>query len=320
MEEPDFSTLRVAILGLGLMGGSLALGLRGKVREVRGADPDAQARARALQMGIVDVVAENPEQLLPGSDLVVLSAPVRANIELVKALPELMPRPRPAQEQGGDKPVRALPRLAPETPDLSADRLIVLDLGSTKTAICEAFAALPDHFDPVGGHPMGGKERGGLENADAAIFRGVTFALTALPRTSPRARRVAEGLARLLGSHPAWMEAEAHDRWAAATSHLPYLLANALALATPAEAGVLAGPGFRSTSRLAAAFTPMMLDVLLINRENVLEAAGRYRRELEALEAALRQGDEGALRESLERSAQQHARLVQANTGSEARV
>ncbi len=219
MEEPDFSTLRVAILGLGLMGGSLAVGLRGRVREVRAADPDAKARALALQMGIVDVLASDAAEILSGVDLIVLAAPVRANLALVQALPRLVPAAPaalPAQDLIGYKP-------------------IVLDLGSTKTAICQAYAGLPGHFDPVGGHPMGGKERGGLENADAAVFHGVTFALTAMPRTSPRARTVAEGLARLLGSQPVWMEAEAHDRWAAATSHLPYLLANALALATPAE-------------------------------------------------------------------------------------
>jgi len=304
MDEPDFSTLSVAILGLGLMGGSLALGLLGKVREVRAADPDAKARALAVQMGIVDEISADPAEILSGIDIIVLAAPVRANLALVKALPRLIPAAPaalPTRGFGGDKP-------------------IVLDLGSTKTAICQAYAGLPEHFDPVGGHPMGGKERGGLENADAAIFHGVTFALTALPRTSPRARTVAEGLARLLGSQPVWVEAEAHDRWAAATSHLPYLLANALALATPVESKELVGPGFRSTSRLAASFTPMMLDVLLSNRENVLEAIGRYRREWEALETALRQGDEGALRESLERSAQRHAQLVQASTGSEERA
>ena len=193
-----------------------------------------------------------------------------------------------------------------------------MDLGSTKTAICQAYAGLPEHFDPVGGHPMGGKERGGLEYAEAAIFHGATFALTALPRTSPRARSVAEGLARLLGSHPVWMGAEAHDRWAAATSHLPYLLANALALATPLEARTLVGPGFRSTSRLAGGFTPMMLDVLLSNRENVLEAVGRFRKELDTLEKVLRQEDEGALRASLERSARQHNELLEMSMGSEA--
>ena len=290
MEEPDFSQLRVAILGLGLMGGSLALDLRGRVREVRAADPDARRRALALEMGIVEVAASDAADILNGVDLIVLAAPVRANLELVKMLPQLMPE----------------------------GEAVVLDLGSTKTAICQAYANLPERFDPLGGHPMGGKERGGLENADAAIFHKVTFALVALPRTSPRARTLAEGLARLLGSQPAWMEAEAHDRWAAATSHLPYLLANALALATPVEAKVLVGPGFRSTTRLAGGFTPMMLDVLLSNRENILEAAGRLRGELEALESALRQEDEPALRASLERSAQQHTRLVEESMESEA--
>jgi prephenate dehydrogenase len=284
MEEPDFSQLHVAVLGLGLMGGSLALGLRGRVRELRAADPDPKARERASALGIVDVIAAGAAEILGGVDLVVLAAPVRANLELVKALPQLMP--------AGDA--------------------VVLDLGSTKTAICAAYAGLPPRFDPLGGHPMGGKEKGGLENADASIFHGATFALVALPRTSPRARSLAEVLARQLGCLPVWMEAQAHDAWAAATSHLPYLLANALALATPAEARPLVGPGFRSASRLASGFTPMMLDVLLSNRENVLEAAGRFRRELDALEAVLRLGDESALRAELERSARKYSELVEA--------
>ena len=292
MEEADFSQQRVAILGLGLMGGSLALGLHGKASEVRGADPDPRARELALEMGIVDVAAGDAGEILDGADLVVLAAPVRANLALVQALPLLMP-------QG---------------------EAVVLDLGSTKAAICQAYADLPERFDPLGGHPMGGKERGGLQNADATIFHGATFALVALTRTSRRARALGETLARRLGSRPLWMEAETHDRWAAATSHLPYLLSNALALATPVEAKALVGPGFRSTSRLAGGFTPMMLDVLLTNRENLLEAAERFRIELEALEMALRLGDEAAILAGLERSAQRHAQLVQANTGSEARV
>jgi prephenate dehydrogenase len=285
MEEPDFSRVSVAVLGLGLMGGSLVLGLQGKVRQLRAADPDPIARARALELGILDVVTGDPAQILPGADLIVLAAPVRANLQLVEALPKLMP----------------------------TGEAVLLDLGSTKTAICEAYAGLPQRFDPLGGHPMGGKERGGLENADARIFHGVTFALVALPRTSPRAMALVEGLVRILGSYPVWMQAQAHDRWAAATSHLPYLLANALTLATPTEARVLVGPGFRSTSRLAGGFTPVMLDVLLSNRENVLEAAGRLRYELEALETALRQGDEDALRENLERSARRHSELLEAS-------
>lgn len=286
MEEPDFSQLDVVVLGLGLVGGSLALGLHGKVRQLRAADPDSQARARASALGIVDVATADAAEVLTGADLVVLAAPVRANLGLVKALPRLMP----------------------------AGEAVVLDLGSTKAAICEAYAGLPQRFDPLGGHPMGGKEKGGLANADAGIFHGATFALVALPRTSPRARLLAETLARLLGSLPVWMDAQVHDRWAAATSHLPYLLSNALSLATPTEARALVGPGFRSASRLAGGFTPMMLDVLLSNRDNVLEATGRFRSELESLEAALRLGDESALRASLERSARQYSELVEARS------
>lgn len=315
MDEPDFSQLRVAILGLGLMGGSLALGLRGRCREVRAADPDEKRRALAVQMGVVDEIAADPAEILGGVDLIVLAAPVRANLALVRALPELMPEMRrPAQEQGGAKPERANLALVRTLPELMPEgEAVVLDLGSTKTAICEEYAGLPGRFDPVGGHPMGGKEKGGLENADAAIFHGATFALIALPRSSPRGRAMAEGLARLLGSRPVWMEAEAHDRQAAATSHVPYLLANALALATPVECKELVGPGFRSTSRLAGGFTPMMLDVLLTNRDNVLEALGRFRGELDGLETALRQGDEAGLRASLERSAGRHTELVEAS-------
>jgi prephenate dehydrogenase len=285
MEEPDFSQLRVAILGLGLMGGSLALSLHGKVLEIRAADPDLEALSLALQMGIVDVAARGAGEILGGADLIVLAAPVRVNLELVKALPDWMPE----------------------------GEAVVLDLGSTKIDICAAYAALPERFDPLGGHPMGGKERGGLANAGAEVFHGTTFALVSLPRTSPRARAVAESLARLLGSRPLWVEADTHDRWAAATSHLPYLLANALALATPVESRALVGPGFRSTSRLAGGFTPMMLDVLLSNRGNVIEALGCFRIELEALETALRQGDEAALWARLESSARQHKELVEAS-------
>ena len=82
---------------------------------------------------------------------------------------------------------------------------MVLDLGSTKAAICEAYAGLPERFDPLGGHPMGGKEKGGLVNADAGIFHGATFALVALPRTSPRAR-VAGGKAGALARQPARLD------------------------------------------------------------------------------------------------------------------
>jgi len=281
------SKARVAILGMGLMGGSLALALRGHVRELRAADPDLAALELARQLGVVHHVSVDPSEVLPGSDIVILAAPVHAILELIRLLPDLHP----------GSPV-------------------VLDLGSTKSQVCRAMEALPERFDPIGGHPMCGKETSGLRSAEADIFKGATFALSALGRTSQRARDMAEQIARVIDAVPLWIEPEVHDRWVAATSHVPYLLANALSLATPIEATQLVGPGFRSTSRLAASFAPMMLDVLASNQENIHQALRRFRVELDIIESTLAQKDYALLEEVLARSAEHHTELVVSSRGS----
>ena len=277
----DLSTRRVAILGMGLMGGSLAFALRGHVRELRAADPNPAVLEVARHLGMVERVSADPSEVLPGTDIVVLAAPVQAILELIAQLPYFHP----------GSPV-------------------VLDLGSTKRQVCERMGALPDRFDPVGGHPMCGKETAGLASAEAGIFNGATFALCALGRTTSLAKQVAEEIARVIGAIPVWIDPETHDRHVAATSHVPYLLANALALATPPEAAALVGPGFRSTSRLASSYAPMMLDVLVSNQENILQALGRFRVELDIIENALAQNDLAALNSALSRSAERHTKLV----------
>lgn len=282
MSEPDFLTpARVAILGLGLMGGSLALALRGHCAAVWGVDPDPLARQLASERQAVDRVSADPAEALPQADLVVLAAPVGAILALL----------------------RDLPGLHPGSP-------VVLDLGSTKAEVVRAMAGLPERFDPLGGHPMCGKEKASLEYADPALFRDAPFAFTPLPRTRPRARLLADQLARFLGARPLWLDAETHDRWTAATSHAPYLLASALSAATPGESAPLVGPGFRSTARLAAASPGMMLDILVTNRQQVLEAVGRFRRSLDALEAHLAQGDWEALERLLAQGAGRYTDLT----------
>jgi len=188
---------------------------------------------------------------------------------------------------------------------------VVIDLGSTKVEIYKALAGLPERFDPLGGHPMCGRSEHGLANADEHLFRGAPFAFTPLPRSGERCLGLAAQLAQAIGARPLWLDPETHDRWVAATSHAPYLLACALALATAGEAAPLVGPGFRSSTRLAASSLNMMEDILHTNREHVLQAIRRVTRELERLDKALAEPDYPLLRQLLQRAADAQRSLTE---------
>ncbi len=275
MDEPDFLTsAQVAIVGLGLMGGSLALALRGHCRRIWAYDPDEATLRLSQQERTADRVSTDLEEILQDSDLIILAAPVKAIVNLVGELPELTSGPS-----------------------------VVLDLGSTKRQIVAAMQKLPEQFDPIGGHPMCGKEKLGLANAEADLFQGAPFAFTRLERTTGRAQRLAIQVAEAIGAKALWIDADAHDRWTAATSHLPYLLASALVLATPADARQLTGPGFRSMTRLAATPPGMMLDVLNTNRDHILDALGQLRGQIDILKTLLEQGDSDKMKMLLARSA-----------------
>jgi prephenate dehydrogenase len=188
MDEPGFlSSSRVAILGLGLMGGSLALALRGRCAELLGVDPDPETLRLARERQVVDKAIAGPAEFLPQADLIVLAAPVGVILNLIPTLPALHPGPA-----------------------------FVIDLGSTKTRICQALERLPERFETVGGHPMCGKETLSLANADPLLYNEAPFAFTPLAGTTERARQVAEELAQAVGAHPLWLDAESHDRWVAA--------------------------------------------------------------------------------------------------------
>jgi prephenate dehydrogenase len=282
MAQPDFlSASNVAILGLGLMGGSLALKLRGHCQSLSGCDPDPATLALARRWSLADRVSDLPGDILPQADLVILAAPVQAILSLLDELPRLHP-----------------------------GSAAVLDLGSTKTQIVRLMQTLPDRFDPLGGHPMCGKERSGLANADPDLFRSAPFALTPTPRTSPSLRTLAEQLVGLVGANPLWLDAETHDRWVAATSHVPYLVANALAAATPLEARPLVGPGLRSTTRLAPSGWTMMRDILETNRPNILAGLQNFRQQIDKLESLLAAGDLPGLEELASIGAQNYEALI----------
>jgi prephenate dehydrogenase len=274
---------KVAILGLGLMGGSLAMALRGKCARLLGADLQARTVAQAKQMQLVDRASQNPGEILLQTDIVVLATPVSAILQLLKQLPHLHP-----------------------------GRAVVLDLGSTKSHILQAMQTLPERFDPLGGHPMCGKEKSSLEHAERDLYRGAVFALTPLERTSQRARSLALQIIQVIGAHPLWLDAANHDRWAAATSHLPYLLASSLVATTPVEAAPLIGPGYLSSTRLAGSSTQMMLDILMTNRKNLLAVLNRYQEKLQDLSQLLAAGDDERLERFLSAIPDQRERLLKA--------
>lgn len=259
------------------MGGSLALALKaaGWAGEITGVSRNPDTLAAAKAAGAIDYRSLTLADGVRGADIIVLATPVRT---LLGQLDEVAACAR----AGGAK-----------------DGALVIDLGSTKADVCAAMAALPAGLQPIGGHPMCGKETGGFAAADADLYAGKTFVLCPLPRTSPEALATATSLAEAAGSHTLILDPASHDRAAAAISHLPYLaaagLVNAVAAGNEPLAWALAASGFRDTTRVAASDSQMMLDILLTNRPAALAWLDRYTAELAALRAALAAQDEAGL-------------------------
>jgi prephenate dehydrogenase len=264
----------VCIIGLGLMGGSLALALRQAhwAERLIGVDRDAAllaAAAGAIDTGTTDLAAG-----VAAADVVLLATPVRT---ILRLLPEVGRHAQPGA--------------------------LIMDLGSTKQQICRLMVGLPAGLEPVGGHPMCGKEVAGFAAAEATLFQGRPFVLCPVSRTAPAALELARSLALAAGARPMVLDPAVHDRAVGAISHLPYMLAVTLMSVvnpgrTPAAWSLAAG-GFRDTSRVAGSDVDMMLDILLTNRNAVLERLDAFTVPLVELRAELDRTDESALRERL---------------------
>jgi prephenate dehydrogenase len=317
MDEPRFTLAdsRVAIVGLGLMGGSLGLALRGAkaCREVLGVDANPETLSTAHRLGAVDRPTDWESAI--HADVLILATPPRvilAQLEQLSRFTSLHFSTRFARD------LRASGAMALHPAPLRfggrgvSRPTVVLDLGSTKTQIVAMMQTLPACFEPIGGHPMCGKEVSGLAQAEADLYRDQVFILTPTAHTTVRALQLALELIGAIGARPVIMRegAERHDFLAALVSHLPYtvsaaLVRAALAVERPAEEtdGLLwsiAASGFRDTSRLAASDLTMMTDILLTNRAAVLDALRLYRGELDALERAIESGEAETLLHALE--------------------
>ncbi len=283
MDEPGFklSEAKVAIIGLGLMGGSMAMALRGRCRRLSGLDIDADVRALAQCMGVVDSVSDDPRAVLADADLVVLACPVPAILSWLERLPEFIQK-----------------------------TCVVLDLGSSKRAILTAMQTLPLNFDPIGTHPICGKETLSLRSAENCLYEGELFIVTPLQRSTLNARQAAQQLVDALEARMLVEDAAQHDAALAVTSHLPYLISSALVLATAPETGRFVGPGFRSTARLAGTPASMMLGVLETNRDLVLARLKDFQAALGQMEQALERDDLPALRTMLDGAQSRYQSLL----------
>jgi len=258
--------------------------LKGRCRSLSAYDPDQSTLELASRQEIVHFADNDPAKILVDADLVILACPVPAIVDWSGRLSDYIHHP-----------------------------CIVLDIGSSKRTIVSALEVLPVNFDPIGGHPICGRERLSLENAERFLYRNAPFVLTLLPRTSQRARSAALQIVAALGANPIWLDADEHDRILASTSHLPYLLSSVLALATPEECAPLIGPGFRSSARLAGTPSDMMLGVLQSNRDNVLCALDRLQEQIATIKSALIVGDFASLQATLDTARSQYQQLLAEN-------
>jgi prephenate dehydrogenase len=247
----------VAVLGVGLLGGSLGLGLkaRGLAGTVRGVGRNAETLEAARARGAVDEVGFDAREAVADADLVVLCAPVGA---ILRQLDEI----RDACPAGA----------------------VVTDVGSTKGAICRhAEETWPKPLRFIGSHPMAGSEKFGPEHATPDLYKGSYTLVTACGQEAPDALEAVRGLWEALGSTVVSLDAQIHDALLARTSHIPHIVAACLAeLASNAgDVRMLVGGGFRDMTRIAEGRPELWRDICLTNRHAIAEGLLRLIEQLE---------------------------------------
>jgi len=265
----------LAVVGVGLIGGSFALALRraGVATRIVGFDRDRAALEAAASLGAIDTAAESVSEAVQGADLVVIAVPVRS--------------------------------VGPVLHDVALamnDDTIVTDVGSTKAEVVKvAREELRERFRRfVPGHPIAGRETSGVESALADLFRGARVVLTPVPETAADALDAVRSAWESVGGRVALADAADHDRIFAAVSHLPHILSFALVseIASRENAGELLGfaaGGFRDFTRIAASSPQMWRDVALQNRAALLAEIDRYTARLAVFRDLIERGEASGL-------------------------
>ena len=266
---------RLCIIGVGLIGGSLARALRvaGACEKIVGCGRDEAQLRRAVELGVLDSYHTDPVLAARGAEVIVLAVPVGSIEAVVRQL---------------------VPALTPDT--------ILTDVGSTKSSVVAAVECalgyLPARFVP--GHPIAGTERSGVEASFAELFQQRRVILTPLPHTDPEATRIVRGLWESSGAEVVEMEVIHHDEILAATSHLPHVLAFTLVdtlahMEEHREIFRFAAGGFRDFTRIASSDPQMWHDICLANGEAILAMLATYQRDLARWADAIRAHNGDAL-------------------------
>ncbi len=274
---------RVALIGLGLIGSSLARVIKrdGLAGHVAGTARTKATRDKAWQLGFLDSIHGDPAACVAGADLVVVCAPLGAYAEIGAAMRGYL-----------------------------APGAIVSDVGSVKQSVIRDLGpVIPDGVHLIPGHPVAGTEHSGPESGFPELFQGRWCILTPPPGSDEAAVAKLSELWRRAGSQVELMEPAHHDRVLAVTSHLPHLIAYTivstatdLADATQSEVIKFSAGGFRDFTRIAASDPVMWRDVFLNNREAVLEMLGRFTEDLTALQRAIRWGEGDKLQDLFTRT------------------
>lgn len=266
---------RVSIIGLGLIGSSVARAVRQHMPTVRltGHDADPQVRSVADRLQLCDDIADSAGAAVTDADLVLLCVPVGAMASAARDI----------------------------APDLPADA-IVSDVGSSKAGVAAALRAALPHAEIVPAHPVAGTENSGPDAGFASLFHGRWCILTPVEGTDPAAVARVQAFWQALGANVETMTPEHHDLVLAVTSHLPHLIAytivgtaSDLEQVTRSEVIKYSAGGFRDFTRIAASDPTMWRDVFLANKDAVLEMLQRFSEDLTALQRAIRWGDGDAL-------------------------
>jgi prephenate dehydrogenase len=265
--------LKVAVLGVGLIGGSIGLAARQRLEaDVAGWDPDSENLGQAVELEALDRAAGSVPEAVDGAELVFCAAPVRA-----------------------------LPALVAEALEAGGAECVVTDVGSTKRGLIEALAGHDGAARFIGGHPLAGAETAGVENARAEMLEGARWYLTPTPQSSGLAYDLLQRTVAELGARPQAIDADAHDRIMATVSHLPHVLANALvrqaaaALSDAHERLPEVGTSFRDTTRVAGANPAIWGDIFATNAEAVAAEIDSVAKRLGEAARLIREGDAEAV-------------------------